>query len=61
MLDELADAEDLAGQAELLLDGLEGGDGRLGAVGAVEVPREEAGKVLQGAEDLVAANCGEGS
>lgn len=56
MFDELADAQDLAGRAELLLDGVERIDGRLRPVRAVQVPRVEAGEVLQGTEDLVSAN-----
>lgn len=42
----------------MLLDGLGDGDGRGGVVGAVQVPGEEAGEVLEGAESLVAADCG---
>ena len=38
--------------------GVEGGDGAEGAVGAVQVPGEEAGEVLDGAEDFVAADWG---
>lgn len=60
MLDELADTHDLAGGAELLLDGIVGVDGGLGLVGAVQVPGVEAGEVLQGAEELVSADCGDG-
>lgn len=56
MLDELADAQDLAGCAELLLDCVERVDGRLRPVRAVQVPRVEAGEVLECAEDLVAAD-----
>lgn len=40
----------------MLLDGFEGGDGGLWVVGAVEVPGVEAGEVLEGAEDFVAAD-----
>lgn len=58
MLDELADAEDLPRGAELLLDGVERIDGRLGTVGAVEVPRVETGEVLHGSEHLVAPGWG---
>lgn len=57
MLDELADAQDLARRAELLLHGVVGVDGRLGAVGAVQVPGVETREVLQRAEDLIAADC----
>lgn len=56
VLGELADAQDLAGRAELLLDCVVGVDGGLGFVGAVEVPGVEAGEVLDCAEELVAAD-----
>lgn len=56
MFGELADAQDLAGCAELFLDGVVGVDGGLGFVGAVEVPGIEAGEVLDRAEELVAAD-----
>lgn len=56
MFGEFADAQDLAGCAELLLDGVVGVDGGLGLVGAVEVPGVEAGEVLDCAEELVAAD-----
>jgi len=59
MLDVLADTQAFACEAELLLDGFEGRDQALGVVGAVEVPGVEAGEVLQGAEELVAADWGE--
>ncbi|KAH6610662.1 hypothetical protein Trco_000682 [Trichoderma cornu-damae] len=58
VLHVLADAEDLAGEAELLLDGVPGRHLRGRAVGAEEVPGVEAGEVLQRAEDLVAADGG---
>lgn len=58
MLNVLADAHNLAGQTELLLHGVPGGDLGGGAIGAEEVPGVEAGKVLEGAEDLVAADGG---
>lgn len=58
VLEVLADAHDFAGEAELLLDGVPGGHLGRGAVGAQEVPGVEAGKVLEGAEDLVAADGG---
>ena len=57
MLDELADTQDLARRAELLLHGIVGVDGGLRSVGAVQVPGVETRKVLQGAEDLVTADC----
>lgn len=57
MLDELADTQDLARGAELLLDGVEGFDGGLGTVGAEEVPGVEAGEVLEGTEDFVTTDC----
>lgn len=53
---ELADAQDLAGRAELLLHCVVRVDGGLGLVGAVEVPGVEAGEVLDCAEELVAAD-----
>lgn len=56
MLDPLADTQDLARRAELLLHGVVGVDGRLGTVGAVQVPGVEAREVLQGAEDFVTAD-----
>jgi hypothetical protein len=59
VLDEFAHAQQLARGAELLLGRFEGGDGGLGAVGAVQVPGEEAREVLQRAQDLVAADWGE--
>lgn len=46
VLDELADAHQLAGQAELLLGRFKGRDGGRGVVCAVEVPGEEAREVL---------------
>jgi hypothetical protein len=58
MLNEFADAHEFAGCAEGLFCGFEGGDGGEGTVRAVEVPREEAGEVLQGAEELVATDWG---
>lgn len=56
MLSELADAQNLAGRAELLLNCVVGVDGGLGLVGAVEVPGVEAGEVLECAEELVTAD-----
>lgn len=53
MLEKLADTEDFAGGAELLLDGVEGLDGGLRAVRAQEIPGVEAGEVLQSSHDLV--------
>lgn len=58
MLDVLADAHELAREAELLLEGLEGRDGRGQRVGAVQVPGVEAREVLDCAEELVAADGG---
>lgn len=59
MLDEFAEAEGFAGEAER---GFELGPGRdfgFGGVGAEEVPGVEAGEVLDCAEELVAADlCG---
>ena len=56
VLNVLADAHEFADEAKLLLGGGPGGDGGGGAVGAGEVPGVEAGKVLDRAEDLVAAD-----
>lgn len=58
VLEVLANAHDLAGEAELLLDGVPGGHLGRGAVGAQQVPGVEAGEVLERAEDLVAADGG---
>lgn len=58
VLDVLADAEDLARQAELLLGGFPGEDLGLCRSGAEEVPGVEAGKVLDRAQELVAADGG---
>jgi hypothetical protein len=57
MFDEFANAHEFAGCAKGFFCGFEGGDGGEGAVGAVEVPGEEAGEVLQSAEELVATDC----
>lgn len=56
MLDVLANAHELAGEPELLLDGIEGSDLRRRAVGAVQIPGIEAGEVLERAQELVAAD-----
>ena len=53
VLDELAHAHQLARRAEGLLGRFIRGDGRSGSVGAVQVPGEEAGEVLESAEDFV--------
>ncbi len=60
MLNVLAEAEDLADGAKLLLDGVPGGHLVGAAVGAEQVPRVEARKVLQQAEELVLADGGGG-
>lgn len=57
VLDKLADAHQLARCAKRLLCRIERRDGALRPVGAVEVPGKEAREVLEGAEDLVAADC----
>lgn len=57
MFDILAETESFAGEAELLLDGFERGDEAGWAVGSEEVPCVEAGEVLEGSEELVAADC----
>jgi hypothetical protein len=56
MFDILADAEALPRETELLLDSLEGGDNPLWVVGTVEVPGIKAREVLEGTEELVAAD-----
>jgi hypothetical protein len=56
VLDELADAHQLARRTELLLGRLIRRDGGLWAVRAVEIPCEETGEVLKGTQDLVAAD-----
>lgn len=56
MLYDLAEAQDLARQPELLLYSLIWGNGRLWVVGSIEIPRVEARIVLKEAEDLVAAD-----
>lgn len=56
MLDELCQAHGFAHAAEVLLDAIEGVDGGLRVVGAVGVPGEEAGEVLDCAEGFVAAD-----
>lgn len=58
MLNVLADAEDLAREAKLFLGGGPGADLGAGCVGAEEVPGVEAGKVLDCAEEFVAAGGG---
>ena len=56
VLDELADAHQLARQAELLLSRLPWRNRGSGVVRAVQVPREEAREVLEGAEHFVATD-----
>jgi hypothetical protein len=58
MLYEFPDAHPFASRTELLFRGFEGRDRGRGPVRAVEVPRQEAGKVLQGTQELVAADWG---
>lgn len=58
VLNVLAEAQDLAGEAELLLDGGPGGDLRWRAVGAQQIPRVEARKVLKYAQQLIATDGG---
>jgi hypothetical protein len=57
MLYEFSNSEDLSCCAELLLNGIVGIDGGLGAVGAVKIPGVEAGEVLQSTQDLVTTDC----
>lgn len=59
MLDKLAQTHGFAHGAEVLFDGIVDGDGRRGVVGAVEIPGEEAGEVLECSEDFVTTDCGE--
>jgi hypothetical protein len=56
VLDELAEPQQFAAGAELLLGRVEGGNGRLRMVGAEEVPRVEAGEVLNGSQELITPN-----
>ena len=56
MLDELAEAQRFPHAGEVGLEGIVGVDGLLRVVGSVEVPGEEAGEVLDGSEDFVAAD-----
>jgi len=56
MFDILPNAEAFPRETELLLDGFEGGDNPLRVVGAVEIPGIEAREVLEGTEELVAAD-----
>ncbi len=58
MLDILADAHQFTCEPELLLDGLPGSDGGGGTIRAQEVPGIEAGEVLEGSQELVAADGG---
>lgn len=60
MLDELAQAQQLARHAEVLLDRIVLGDLGLRVVGAVQVPRVEARPVLQRAQELVATDYARG-
>jgi hypothetical protein len=58
VLDELAQPHKLSRRAELLLERLPGLNGRFRMVRAVQVPGEEAREVLEGSEELVAADWG---
>lgn len=60
VLDKLAEAEGFADEAEVRFEGGEEVDGCLGVVCSEEVPGEEAGEVLDGAEGFVAADLGNG-
>lgn len=57
VLDEFAGAEHFSRQAKLFLDGVPGGNGGFGVVGAEEIPGVEAGKVLQRSQNLVTTDC----
>ena len=61
MLHILAQTQSFPREAELLLDGFVRRDEPGGIVGAEEIPGVEAGEVLKGAEEFVAADCGEKS
>jgi hypothetical protein len=56
MLNKFPDAQYFAREPELLLCGFKGRDRGRGVVGAVQVPGEEAGEVLERAEDFVATD-----
>lgn len=58
VLDVFAEAHELADEAELLLQSGPGRDGGGHGVGAQQVPRVEAGEVLDDAEELIAAEGG---
>lgn len=58
MLHEFARSENLSDKRELLLGGIVGSDGAVRPIGAVEIPGVETSKVLDGPEELVAADCG---
>lgn len=56
MFDEFTKTQDFAACCELFLDGVVRGYGGLRAVCAEEIPGVEAGEVLEGSEDFVAAD-----
>lgn len=56
MLDEFPEAQGFADEPELLFDGVVGGDFGGGGVEPEEVPRVEAGEVLERAQEFVAAD-----
>ena len=56
VLDEFACSKDLPDERELLLGSIEGSDGAIRSIGPVEIPGIESGKVLDGAEEFVAAD-----
>lgn len=57
MFDEFTDAHAFADESEVGFQFGEGLDGGLGCVGAVEVPGQETGEVLDCAEGFVATDC----
>ena len=59
MFDILAEAESLASESELLLDGFKGGDKAGWIVGSEQIPGIEAGEVLKSTEELIAPDCKE--
>jgi len=58
MLDVFPNAHELPRESELCLYSCEGGDLRRSAVRAEEIPGIEAGEVLEGSEEFVAADGG---
>lgn len=57
MLNELSQAERFSCAAEPFLEAIVDCDSRLGMVSSVEIPSQETREVLDGTEELVAADC----